>query len=308
MGEFRERLFARARELGFDLVGAVGAEAPPDYARYQAWVRDGFAAGMGYMAEAGRAAKRGDLSKVLPGVRSVIVGGFSYAPADQAHLSDAKFARYGWGEDYHVVVREKLEALIAWMREHASEPFDAKAYVDTGPILERSLAERAGIGWIGKNTCVIHQEKGSYLYLGEILTTLALDPSAKAINHCGTCTRCLDACPTRAIEAPYRLNAEKCISYHTLENRKSDLPAAIAAAARGWVAGCDICQEVCPWNGDVPSFTIPAFAPLPHAFTTRADLGAMDEGAFAAKFAGTAFARTGLAKLRRTVAQTENGE
>ena len=301
--DFFEELRREADRLGFDRFGVVGAEAPPDYGRYLDWVARGFAAELRYMVEETRAKKRGDLSLVLPGVRSVIVGGFSYAPNSPPPPTDAKWARYGWGRDYHEVVKEKLDALVAWMRANAPEPFEARTYVDTGPILERSLAERAGIGWIGKNTCVIDRDLGSYLYLGEVLTTLALPLSAQARNHCGTCTKCIDACPTQAIEAPYRLNAQKCISYQTLENRTQDIPPSIAERLEGWVAGCDICQEVCPWNRDAPPTRHPDFEPRQHAFVTRDEIARMDAAQFAEKFGGTSFERTGLLKLQRTVRQ-----
>lgn len=258
---------------------------------------------MHYMVEPGRMEKRRDLEKILPGVRSVITGAFSYAPESVANVTDVKFARYGWGKDYHRVVKEKLDALVAWMKANAEQRLECLTYSDTGPILERSLAERSGLGWIGKNTCLINQKIGSYVFLGEILTTLALPTDAPGINRCGTCTRCIDACPTKAIESAYVLNAEKCISYQTIENRKQPVADGVAENLNGWIAGCDICQEVCPWNNDIPFLKIPEFAPLPHVALSLEKITSMSEVDFQNHFQHTSFKRIGLAKMQRTADQ-----
>jgi epoxyqueuosine reductase len=158
---------------------------------------------------------------------------------------------YAWGRDYHRVIKDKLHAVIDQLRARLTEPFEARACIDTAPLLERELAMQAGIGWIGKNTLVLHEELGSYLFLGEIVTTLPLVPDAPAIDHCGSCTRCLEACPTQAFPAPYEMDARRCIAYHTIE-RRSDIPSDFHGAIGEWLFGCDICQEVCPFNRGAP--------------------------------------------------------
>lgn len=305
---FTENLKSKAIELGFDLVGVTSAVPAKDFNRYLEWIRRGFAADMHYMVEQGRREKRGDLAKVLPGVKSVIVGAFSYAPENAPTHTDAKFARYGWGKDYHHVVKEKLDALVAWMKDHAGQPHDCRTYVDTGPILERSLAERSGIGWIGKNTCIINDKIGSYVFLGEILTTLVLSEDASGINRCGTCTRCIDACPTGAIEDAYQLNSAKCISYQTIENRKRPVPESIAKNLQSWIAGCDICQEVCPWNGDIPVLKIKEFKPLPHVSLSLDRIQTMSDAEYTEHFERTSFNRIGLGKMKLTAGQLQGGK
>ncbi len=193
-------------------------------------------------------------TKLFPGLRSIICVAMSYQrqePTTSDAGSHGRVARYARGRDYHVVLRKRLEQLADRLRDTLKEPFESRAFVDTGPILERELAARAGLGWIGKNTLLMHPQLGSYLFLGELFTTLELEPDPPFSDHCGTCTRCLDACPTDAFPAPYELDASRCISYLTIE-RRDDIPEALHEAMGDWVFGCDICQEVCPHNRRAP--------------------------------------------------------
>jgi epoxyqueuosine reductase len=169
-------------------------------------------------------------------------------------------ARYAWGDDYHAVMQERLEQLLAELRAVVAQPFDAKVYVDTGPLLERALAAAAGLGWIAKNTCLINEQLGSWFFLGEILTSLELEPNEPVWDRCGTCTRCLEACPTRALVEPYMLDATRCISYHTIE-LKGAIPEEFRPAIGRHIFGCDICQDVCPWNNPAAIASLPEFQP-----------------------------------------------
>ena len=251
-------LCEQARELGFDLCGVAPADAFAELANYSEWLERGYAGEMDYL----RDARRGDPRTVLDSARSLIVVALNYNSAypystEQAAVpsDDAPrgwISRYAWGDDYHDVLREKLNALIARMRGEWLEPFEARAYVDTGPIVERVAAKHAGLGWLAKNTCLINEELGSWLFLGVIITTLELAPSVApgeppAADLCGNCRLCLDACPTQAFAAPYVLDARKCISYLTIELRGA-IPEELRPQMGNAVIGCDICQDVCPWN------------------------------------------------------------
>jgi len=193
--------------------------------------------------------KRQDIRQVLPGVQSIVSLALNYYTpiphTTQPH--QGKISRYGWGRDYHRVLQKKLKALSQWLQTQAPHQV-SRYYVDTGPIQEKVWAERAGLGWIGKNGNLITRNYGSWIFLGELLTTLPLEPDRPHLPHCGTCDRCIRACPTGAIDPPFMVDANRCLAYHTIENRDPQLPPAIAANLQGWVAGCDICQDVCPWN------------------------------------------------------------
>jgi epoxyqueuosine reductase len=249
------RIKATGRALGFDLVAIGPAAAPTHGPEFEAWLDAGYAGTMAYLAR-GRA-RRLDPAAVLPGARSVIAVALNYYQGPAAP-GPAHVARYAWGDDYHAVMEPRLAALVADLR--AAEPdAGARAYVDTGPVLERDVAARAGLGWIGKNTMLLHPALGSYFFIGVILTTaeLAADPALP--DRCGTCTRCLDACPTQAFVAPYVLDARRCISYLTIEHR-GPIPVDLRPAAAGWAFGCDVCQDVCPWNRRAPLTAEAAFA------------------------------------------------
>jgi epoxyqueuosine reductase len=245
-----DQLRARAVSLGFDLCGVAPVQqvARLDYLRQ--WVSRGYAGDLQYVTRS--VAERIDPQRVLAGARSAIVTGTIYhtdEPLSRHRVEPgvARIARYAWGEDYHDVIGRRQHLLLGWLKEHAGAAFEAVGYVDTGPVQEKALAAAAGLGWIGKHTCLINQELGSWLFLSVILTTLDLPTGTPVPDRCGTCTRCLDVCPTNAIVEPYVVDATRCLSNITIESH-----AGIDPAQREWVGsqvyGCDLCQDVCPWN------------------------------------------------------------
>jgi epoxyqueuosine reductase len=241
-----------ARECGFELAGVARAESPADFARFEEWVARGMAGEMGYLTDR-RADLRRDPRGLLPSARSVICVGKLYnRPASLPPAGHAVISRYAWGEDYHDTLRAGLERMVE--RLEAIESFEWKICVDTAPLLERSFARMAGLGWIGRNTCLINEPLGSWFFLGEIVTSLELEADAPPPDRCGTCTRCIDACPTDALVpsgAGWTLDARRCISYLTIELR-GPIPVEHRAAVGSHVFGCDICQDVCPWNHGAP--------------------------------------------------------
>ncbi|HEX4055728.1 MAG TPA: tRNA epoxyqueuosine(34) reductase QueG [Tepidisphaeraceae bacterium] len=248
----------KARQLGFDLVGITTARSS-DYRNYfRKWLDEGQAGSMGYLA--GRFEERTDPTVYLPGAASVVCVGMNYyVPLEKAEPNQGRVARYALGEDYHEILKSRLHDLADWLR--AIEPnVQTRCGVDTAPVMEKELAARAGIGWVGKNTCVINERIGSWIFLGEVLTTLALPADEAAVDRCGSCRRCIDACPTQAITEPYRLDARKCISYLTIEHR-GEIEPGLASKMGQWMYGCDVCQDVCPWNRDPPAAADPALAP-----------------------------------------------
>jgi epoxyqueuosine reductase len=253
----------RARELGFDLVGISDA-SPSKYREYfRQWLDDGQAGTMDYLAR--RFDERTDPASYFPGARSVVCVAINYhVPLEDPSAAgppglNGRIARYALGDDYHEHIKTRLHELADWIRA-AAPGAETRCGVDTAPIAEKELAARAGVGWIGKNTCVINETIGSWLLLGEVITTLELPPDDPAVDRCGTCRRCIDACPTSAITAPYQLDARKCISYLTIEHR-GDIAADLQPKIGEWLYGCDICQDVCPWNSRAAIATDPALQP-----------------------------------------------
>jgi epoxyqueuosine reductase len=251
----------RAGALGFDLVGIASAE-PSRYREYfRKWLDDGQAGSMAYLNN--RFEERADPAAFLPGTQSVICVAINYytelepAPAAESG-GHGRVARYALGDDYHELIKDRLYCLADWLRQ--TTHCRTRCGVDTVPVMEKELAARAGIGWVGKNTCVINPEIGSWLLLGEILTTLPLPADAPATDHCGSCTRCIDACPTGAIVGPYQLDARRCISYLTIEHR-GEIPPDLHAPIGNWLYGCDVCQDVCPHNRRAPATADPALQP-----------------------------------------------
>jgi epoxyqueuosine reductase len=245
-----------ARACGFELVGIAAASPSEDFGRFEEWRQAGRAGEMSYMTDR-RGDLRADPKNLLPDAQSIICLGKLYTPSGPVDNRPAHgcISAYASGEDYHDVLRRDLENLVGAIRQHHPEPFSCKICVDTAPLLERSYARAAGLGWIGKNTCLINQEKGSWFFLGELLLSIPLAPDAPAPFRCGTCTRCIDACPTQALvpRQPdgWTLDSRLCISYLTIEKR-GDIHSAMAQKLGNHIFGCDICQEVCPWNRHAP--------------------------------------------------------
>jgi epoxyqueuosine reductase len=258
----RALIYDAAREAGFDLCGVAPVELERSHVdAWRNWIAEGRQGQMAYMERDARA----DLRRLAPWAKSVICLGLNYwLPAEQRGVPSETISIYAQGHDYHEVMKAKMLRLVETLKQQLlgeGVEFEAKVYVDTGAILERAYAEAAGLGWIGKNTCLINQQRGSWFFLGEILTSLELPPEVPAPDRCGTCTRCLDACPTGAFIAPYQLDARKCISYQTIELR-GPVPEPDRAGIGGHIFGCDICQDVCPWNSRATATKTAEFVPL----------------------------------------------
>jgi epoxyqueuosine reductase len=300
-----EMVKAQALSLGFDLCGICRPEAYPELGFLAEWLKRGYAGDMSYMGRTRRV--RGDVRHILPSAQSVIVTATNYnTPRPYSTDIDdpgvARIARYAWGDDYHEVVLRRMNALFLWMRKTHPEPFEAMVYVDTGPIQERVYAQHAGIGWIGKHTCVISARRGSWIFLSTILCSLPLAVDPPATDHCGTCTKCLDACPTGAIVEPYVLDARRCLSYLTIEQKKA-IPDAHADAAGAYVYGCDICQDVCPWNQAPLISDDTHWLPRPALDAPRlVDLWRKSDAELAEALTGSAMTRAPLSSLRRNLA------
>jgi len=287
----------RAQALGFDRV-AIGPAGPPAHgAEFERWLDRGYAGTMAYLGR-GRAARL-DPATLLPGARSVVAVALSYNGADDAE-GWAPVARYARGRDYHEVMRPRLEALGASLREFAGPDARWRVSVDTSAVLERDLAARAGLGWIGKNTNVLDQTLGSFFFIGIVLTTVELATDAPVADRCGTCTACLDACPTQAFVAPYVLDARRCISYLTIEHQGPIAPE-LRPRVGDWAFGCDVCQTVCPWNRKAAPATDPALRPAEPLEPLAAWLS-LDEPAFRRRFRGSALKRARRSGLLRNAA------
>ena len=292
-----ELVKARALDLGFDRVAIGSASAPEHGDALRRWIEAGYAGTMGYVER--RLGERLEPARVLHGARSVVCVALNYYQGEPAgDASWAPVARYAWGRDYHDVMTPRLAALGAHLAEACRAV--SKGYVDTGPVLERDLAARAGLGWVGKNTMVLHSDLGSWFLIGVLLTTAALDFDEPLPDRCGTCRACLDACPTGAFVAPYVLDARKCISYLTIEHRGPIAPA-LEGEIGPWEFGCDVCQDVCPWNRKPPMTREVAFLPsAPYPGAGR--VAAMSDDEIRARFTGTALLRSKPAGLRRNAA------
>ena len=303
------RVKALATERGFDLCGIARAERHPKLARLAEWIAQGYAGEMAYLA--GSLDERLDPAIALPTAKSIISVAVVYNTNQpySATLADPErvaIARYAWGDDYHEALRQRLRGLLTALAAEAGAGFEALTSVDHEAIQERVFAEAAGLGWIGKNTCLINPELGSWLFLGEIITNAELEPDAPIADHCGTCTRCIEACPTEAIHAvptgqPYSIDATRCLSYLTIETR-GEIDPAMQPAVTQQIYGCDICQDVCPWNRKAAVSDDPAWQPREGlAFPLLARLAAMSDAEWSAKLKGSAMRRAGLARIRRTL-------
>jgi epoxyqueuosine reductase len=296
---------ARALELGFDLCGIAPAVDFPELHFLREWLDRGYAGDMQYLGRS--ASRRAGVRHVLPSARSVIVAAAVYN-TDRPYSTEvtddgrAEISRYAWGDDYHEVIGCRLEQLLAWMRAGCDEPFEAKWYVDTGPVQERVYAQYAGLGWIGKNTCLINPALGSWLFLSELIVSVPLEADEAGLDRCGTCTLCLEACPTGALVEPYVLDATRCISYLTIEV-KGAIPESRREEVGTHVYGCDICQEVCPWNVRPAVSARGEWRPRAEFDGPRlVDLWRASDERLRASLRGSAMARAKLAGIRRNVA------
>ena len=300
-----DQIKAHVLQRGFDLCGIARADRHPKLAKLAEWIAQGRAGEMTYLAES--ADERRDVRETLRSARSVISVGVVYntsTPPSSPVLEsgDVAIARYARGDDYHPVLRTRLRGVLQWLADAAGLGLEAVTCVDDGPVQERVYAEAAGLGWIGKNTCLINPELGSWLFLGEIITNLELDPDLPGVDQCGTCTRCLDACPTDAIVAPYEVDATRCISYMTIEVR--------GAVEESWrdglasrVFGCDICQDVCPWNRRAAVSEDSVWQPRDGLTNLRLiDACRLSDEAWSARMKDSALKRAGLHRLRRSMA------
>jgi epoxyqueuosine reductase len=255
----KETIKEKARQLGFILAGVTTPDPPPHYAAFENWLAQGQHGTMDYLANDRSRARRANPREILPECKSILVLATPYSPnitlrgtseasTVETERLQGQVASYAWGDDYHEVLPARMNELVQFIEEQVGGPVKNRWYTDTGPILERDLAQRAGIGWIGKNTCLIHPKQGSYFLLSEIFLDLDLEPDPPFVtDHCGTCRRCIEACPTDCILPNRTLDATRCISYLTIE-LKDDIPHELREKVGGWVFGCDICQMVCPWN------------------------------------------------------------
>ncbi len=299
-----------ARECGFELVGIAAAEPLPEIAWYREWLRRGCHAGMTYLE--GRGAElRADPRALLRSAKSIICLGKVYntpGPYSIDYRAAGRFwvSRYAWGQDYHYLLRRDLRRLARRLSTSFEEPLEWRGCVDSAPLLERAYARRAGLGWIGKNSCIINQKTGSWVFLAELLVSWELAPDAPVAERCGSCRRCLEACPTGAIirsDFPggpaYTVDSRRCISYLTIEHRGA-LPLGAKISLRRNLFGCDICQEVCPWNRKAPLSGEPGFQPANFA-PEAAELLRLDEAEFKQRFRRTPLARAGRAGIRRNL-------
>jgi epoxyqueuosine reductase len=248
--ELKQAIKQKARQLGFTLTGVTSSEPPAHYPAFQSWLASGYHGTMQYLVNE----KRADPKLILPECKSILILALPYSPSSFIlHPSSFRIASYALGDDYHEVIPPKLKQIVEFIEEQLGYKIPNRYYTDTGPLLERELAQRAGLGWIGKNSMLINPKAGSTFLLAEILLGIELEPDAPITDHCGTCTRCLDACPTQCILPDRTLDARRCISYLTIEN-KGDIPEDLRPLMQNWIFGCDVCQQVCPWN----RFSLPA--------------------------------------------------
>ncbi len=299
------RIKEKALSLGFDACGIARAEPlKEERAHLLSWLVRGYHGEMDYMAR--NVGKRADLTRLVPGSKSVIVVLLNYYSGDNVFAGEdwdkPKISRYAVGRDYHKVIRKKLKQMLAWINTELT-PVQGRVFVDSAPVLERAWAQRAGLGWTGKNSMLITKEGGSYFFIGELIIDLALtydhpDPS----DYCGTCTRCVEACPTRAILSNRTVDATRCISYWTIEYKKETFPPEAPKDFRDWIFGCDICQEVCPWNRKARPHHTPDFLPDERRLSlTYEDWKNMTEEKFENLFAGTPVMRAGFGNMKRNL-------
>ncbi len=295
--QLTQQIKEQAKSLGFMACGVAKAEFMEEEARrVEAWLEQGYQGSMGYMSN--HFEMRVNPTLLVPGAKSVICLMYNYFP-EQELEGDLKIARYAYGRDYHKVIKKKLKLFMQWMHTHIGQ-VDGRCFVDSAPVLERDWAKRAGLGWTGKNTLLLNKERGSYFFLAEIISDLELEYDERVKDHCGTCTKCIDACPTDAIaEDGFLLDASKCISYLTIE-RKDAIPDEFKGKMENWIFGCDICQEVCPWN----RFSVPheesQFLASPDLVNMK-DWEGIQEEVFDILFKGSPVKRTKFKGFKRNI-------
>jgi epoxyqueuosine reductase len=302
------RIKERAQTVeGFDKVGIVRAGAlEAEREHLQEWLARGFHGEMSWMER--EPLRRTDPRLIFPQAKSVVVVALNYYTAHE-HADDAatgKISRYSWGDDYHDVVGDKLKSLLAWIKEECVEA-EGKACVDTSPMMDKAWGVRAGLGWIGKHTNLITPERGSWVFLGELLLNLELEYDTEIVeDHCGSCTLCLEACPTQAITEPYVVDSNKCISYATIELRAPVIPESVASNLQGWLYGCDICQDVCPWNRFEQPTTELRFEPREGNVNAKlSEILALTPESYAERFRRSAIKRAKLSGLQRNARALE---
>ena len=295
MSTLTQQIQAHANELGFELVGIIPAAHSETIARYREWIENGYAGKMNYLEK--HLSLKTDVRQLLAEAKSVISLAMNYYTLDppKALAQDpgrGQISRYAWGDDYHELIRERLLALVTFIKQIAESELKTRVCVDTAPIIEREYAQKAGIGWIGKNTNLIHWRSGSWYFLAEVLVNIALESDTPELRgSCGTCTRCIEACPTDAIVEPNLLDSRLCISYLTIELKES-IPKALRPEIGNWIFGCDICQEVCPWNSKAVSTTEPGFQPRDGNLAPKLlSLVGMTQEAFSRRFKGSPIKR-----------------
>jgi len=298
----------QALGLGFHKVGIVRADAlSAEGVRLEEWLWRGYHGEMGWMARDSK--QRTDPHKIFPEARSIVVVALNYYSAHQhsADHSTGKVSRYAWGDDYHEVVSEKLRQLLLWIKEKWPEA-EGKVCLDIQPTMDKAWAVRAGLGWIGKHTNLITQEYGSWVFIGELLLNVELECDREEIaDQCGSCTLCIDTCPTGAIVDPYVLDSNLCISHATIESRAPELREEVASHLEGWVYGCDICQDVCPWNQMTPATNEPRFEPREgNVNASLSDILELTPETYAARFRHSAMKRAKLSGLQRNARALEN--
>jgi len=289
-----------AKNLGFDLVGFSKAEKMIAEERHlHEWLDAGYQGSMSYLEN--HFEKRLDPQKLVPGARSVISLMYNYHPKEQIDNDGLKIAKYAYGKDYHKVIKKRVKGLTDFL-ESSFENLEYRVFADSAPVMERQWARESGIGWIGKNTLLINPEKGSFFFLAEIVLNKELEYDGPIKDHCGTCTKCLDACPTNAFEAPYVLNASKCISYLTIELKDGVIPQEFKGKFENWAFGCDICQDICPWNRFSKPHKEVLFEPSNELKQMNSnDWDSLNEEKFNSLFEGSAVKRAKFKGLKRNI-------
>ena len=295
------RIKTCALQLGFHKVGIVPAQPlAPEGAQLQEWLARGYQGEMNWMARDPE--ERADPRRLFPEARSVVVVALNYytPPAHLDHPDTGKVSRYAWGDDYHEVIGDKLRALLTWTKRQWPEA-EGKICVDIQPVMDKAWAQRAGLGWIGKHTNLITEEYGSWVFIGELLLNIELEYDRDQVaDQCGSCTLCIDACPTNAIVEPYVLDANRCISHATIESRAPAIREDVAADLEGWLYGCDICQDVCPWNQMTPATAEPRFEPREGNINANlSQVLELNADTYAARFRHSAIKRAKLSGLKR---------